>query len=124
MRTNRCKPVAVAGTCWKRSVKKTLGASKSRRAPWPQIEPSKEEGVTDIEPENIRNYPWKTYMDPENHWFVEENSLSGCHSQGESMSVSSGSMLVFRSVVIQTLVNSDLRLSSCRRNSCKTFQHL
>ena len=21
--------------------------------------------------------PWKTNMDPENHWFVEENSLSG-----------------------------------------------
>ena len=30
--------------------------------------------------------PWKTNMDPENHWyyhwFVEETSLTGSHSQG------------------------------------------
>ena len=26
---------------------------------------------------DIRVAPWKTNMDPENHWLVEENSLSG-----------------------------------------------
>ena len=26
--------------------------------------------------------PWKTNMDPENNWLVEENTLSGSHCQG------------------------------------------
>ena len=26
--------------------------------------------------------PWKTNMDPENHWLVEENTLPAGHCQG------------------------------------------
>ena len=26
--------------------------------------------------------PWKTNMDPENHWLVEQNTLPGGHCQG------------------------------------------
>ena len=29
-----------------------------------------------------RNTPWKTHMDPENHWLVEENNLPGGHDHG------------------------------------------
>ena len=33
---------------------------------------------------DLEGTPWKTSMDPENHWLVEENTLPGGHCQGLS----------------------------------------
>ena len=43
---------------------------------------SRKSGPQGLELNTNLSTPWKTNMDPENHWLVEENTLPGGHCQG------------------------------------------
>ena len=51
-------------------------------------------GKANLSTVTLHGTPWKTNMDPENHWLVEENTLP--------VAIGPGSMLVFGSVMGHT----------------------